>query len=58
MNRISAIYVGGGPGGFGNNNPSNFGGGGGGGGGSGGNNDFGDDPDINCDPLGTCYDGK
>lgn len=56
MNRISAIYVGGGPGGFGNNNPSNFGGGGGGG--SGGNNDFGDDPDINCDPLGTCYDGK
>jgi len=45
---------GGGPGGFGNNNPSNFGGGGGGG--SGGNNDFGDDPDINCDPLGTCYD--
>ena len=23
----------------------------------GGNNDF-DDPDINCDPLGTCYDGK
>ena len=57
MNRISAIYVGGGPGGFGNNNPSNFGGGGGGGG-SGGNNDFGDDPDINCDPLGTCYDGK
>ena len=57
MNRISAIYVGGGPGGFGNNNPSNFGGGGVGGG-SGGNNDFGDDPDINCDPLGTCYDGK
>ena len=56
MNRISAIYVGGGPGGFGNNNPSNFGGGGGGG--SGGNNDFGDDPDINCDPLGPCYDGK
>ena len=28
-----------------------------GGGSFGGNNDF-DDPDINCDPLGTCYDGK